>query len=448
MLGQCSIACNMICTASRLRTSLLRRLTTRPFVHVDQCREDQFVAVRHAAPLSCISAVMAVRNHTAISSRKFSTVKTTSESFTQPDGRADVDALEDNGKNSFESITPQPNDISVDETLNKLFDDSLNSATASDAWYASAEHAVTEWTPTWYNCADQAIVAVTKVHELSGLEYGWSIVATTVVLRLALFPLMVQAQQAASRMAHVQPELQVLKLRFEKLGTPSRQEQLQYSNQMKALFKRYNVNPLKSILAPAVQLPMFLGMFFGLKKMPGLFPGELSNSGMFWFIDLTVPDPLYILPVLSAATFLGLIEIGKEQMLLQSPGQQGQLILNLFRFMAVASLPVCVSFEAAMLCYWTTNNAITMGQTALLKAVPVRKYFGIWEAPKPVPGQESQGLVTTVSNLVKKVQGEAVTDDQKIKQHNREVEANNATFRMTRAARERRKKGITGTKNI
>jgi YidC/Oxa1 family membrane protein insertase len=408
----------MIRAASRFRTTLPRGIAiVRPSaVHVDQRKEEQ------PLPQSALLLmVIPLQNYSG--RRHFST---------------------DRGSDSFLESGNDGN-LSVDETLNKLFEDSQTSS--GDAWYAAGEQLVTDWTPTWYNCADQAIVAITKVHELSGLDYGWSIVATTVVLRLALFPLMVQAQQAASRMAHVQPELQLLKLRYEKLGTPSRQEQLQFSSQMKALFARYNVKPLRTIIAPAVQLPMFIGMFFGLKKMPGIFPGELSDAGMFWFTDLTIPDPLYILPLVSAATFLGLIEMGKEQMLMSSPGQQGQFLLNFFRAMALCSLPICVSFEAAMLCYWTTNNVITMGQTALLKAPPVRKYFGIWEPPKPVPGQEPQSLVTSVSNMVKKVQGEAVTDVEKIKQHNQEVEANKASFRMAKAARERRKRGITGTRN-
>lgn len=350
--------------------------------------------------------------------------------------------------NNTETTAAADGNLSVDETLNKLFAES-DSSSSLDAWYAGADTAgaAAEWAPTWYNVADQAIVAVTHVHAASGLAYGWAIVATTIGLRVVLFPLMVHAQRAASRMAHVQPELQILKVRYEKLGSPTRAEQLQFSANMKALFGKYNVNPFMTLVAPLVQLPLFVGMFFGLKKMPELFPDALRDGGMFWFVDLTAPDPLLILPVVSAVTFLGLIEIGKEQMLLSSPGPQGQLILNIFRIMALVSLPFCASFEAAMLCYWSTNNVLTMGQTVLLKAPPVRKYFGIWDPPKPLPGTAPPDFVKSMSNLVKKVQGQAVTEEQIIKKHNQEVEAKHASMRLTRAARERRRTGITGTRN-
>ena len=128
-------------------------------------------------------------------------------------------------------------------------------------------------------------------------------------------------------------------------------------------------------------MPIFIGMFFGLKKMPTIFPETLSDGGMFWFTDLTVPDPLYILPVLSTATFFGLIEIGKEQMMMSQRGPQGAMMLNFFRAMALFSLPVCISFEASMLCYWVTNNFLTLSQSLLLKQTAVRKYFGIWVSP-------------------------------------------------------------------
>jgi hypothetical protein len=184
--------------------------------------------------------------------------------------------------------------VDVDDVLEKLFQDSqlqhqqdLSEGSASSPWWSSApasdpgqaaaagtapadaissaaDAAVVSsnlWEPTWYNLSDQAIVAVKALHDLTGVEYGWAIVGVTVVLRLALFPLMVQSQQTTSRMAHVQPELTLLKDRFEAIGTPSRQEQLAFGNQMKALFAKYNVKPFRALTAPLVQLPCFMGMY-------------------------------------------------------------------------------------------------------------------------------------------------------------------------------------------
>jgi YidC/Oxa1 family membrane protein insertase len=344
-----------------------------------------------------------------------------------------------------DATSTMPSDIpSVDDTLDKLFQDKQET---TDAWFAASDAATQNavaiaWDPHWYNLADQAVQAVLTFHNVTGAEWAVSIVGVTIILRAFMFPLMVSSQRNTTRMAHLQPELTLMKQRYEALGAPSRQDQLQFANRMKALFAKYEVKPLRAFAAPVAQFPLFMGMFFGLKKMPELFPTELATGGMLWFPDLTVPDPYYILPIASATSFLLLIEMGKEQMMAQNPAQ-GQLMLNVFRVMSLVMLPVCVNFESAMLCYWTSNNILTMCQTKLLKTKSVRKYLGIWEPPKPVPGLKAESITETATKLIKKVQGEATSDEQRMKQHNQSVEIKKKARRFGFMKRDS-KIGITG----
>lgn len=331
---------------------------------------------------------------------------------------------------------------SVDDTLNKLFDESTKSESSS--WYSTP--GLEQWEPSsWYHLSDQAIAGLLHVHEATGLSYGWTIVITTVGLRLVMFPLLGMAQQATSRMAHLQPELRQLQQKQERLGSLTREESVQFANQYKALFRKYQVNPAYAAV-PLIQLPLFVSLFFGLQKMPKIFPDELSVGGMFWFPDLTVPDPLYILPLLSTTTLMAMFEINKTQVLRQSPGQQGQFMLNFFRVMGLISLPVAMTFDTGVVLMWATNSSFMMVQTILFQTSPVRRLFGIWEPPKPVPGQTTDvGITGSISNMVKRAQGEAVNEQEKIERHNQRVEAKKS-FRM---ARERRlRKGITGKRNV
>jgi YidC/Oxa1 family membrane protein insertase len=340
---------------------------------------------------------------------------------------------------NHDTTTTTPSSSSVDDTLNKLF------AEQQEALNTTGEALQAAWEPSWYNLADQAVVAVQSFHDYSGLEYGWSIVGVTILMRLGLFPVMIRAQQTTSRMAHLQPELTQIKNRYEALGAPSRQDQLQFSKTMKALFDKYQVKPMRAFLAPALQLPLFMGMFFGLKKMPSLYPEELAQGGMLWFPDLTASDPLYILPLASSGTFLLLIEMGKDQMLAQDPAK-GQLMLNVFRIMSLAMLPVCFNLDAAMLSYWTVNNVVTMGQTAFLKAPMVRKQLGIWDPPKPVPGRTPETLTEAVEKLAKRVRGDPLNEKQRMEEHNQAVEAKKKTSQVFRQT-SRKNYGITGVKN-
>ena len=329
-----------------------------------------------------------------------------------------------------------------DETMDKLFHEAQREAKGEgDAWFVDEGAADTAFDSSWWNLADHAVNGVNLIQDVSGLSYAGSIFATTCLLRLFILPLAIRGQRAASRMAHLQPELAVIKARYEALGTPSQAEQKAFGEQMKALFARYDVKPFASISAPLIQAPIFIGMFFGMKKMPTLFPDELSTGGILWFTDLTVPDPTYALPLICGLSFLTTIEAGKEQMVDANP-QYGPVIVNGFRAMAVAMVPVMTTFPAAMLCYWVPNNFITLIQSVTLRNAWVKKQLGIWDRPKPVPGTANDaGFQETMTNLVKKVQGEPTTEAEKLKRHNDEIETRKRMKQLSKATKARRREG-------
>ncbi|KAL7558920.1 hypothetical protein ACA910_015497 [Epithemia clementina (nom. ined.)] len=319
--------------------------------------------------------------------------------------------------------------VNVDEALDRLF------AEKPEALFDT----VVAWEPTWYNVADQAVLSIKFFHDNVGVEYATAIVGVTCLLRLALFPIMIMSQRATSRMAHLNPEMKQLQARFERIQNPSRQDQLQYSNDLKHLFKRYDVNPIRAFIAPIVQLPLFMGMFFGLQKMGKIFPEEFKDGGMFWFPDLTATDPYYILPLLTSVSFFALTELTKHQ--IASSGDQGQFMVTFMRIMALIMFPIMLNFEASMLCYWTTNNILTLAQTQLLQTASVRKVFGIWDKPKPVPGHEPPSLIQQFQNIAKRMRGEPISDEMRMKEHNRAIDTKNKAYEMMMKAKQRRNNG-------
>ena len=199
------------------------------------------------------------------------------------------------------------------------------------------------------------------------------------------------------------------------------QSQVQYANQTKALFKKYNCNPVASIAAPLASAPIFMSMFFALKGAPEIFLDLLSTGGILWFTDLTAADPYCVLPVLSAVSFLGMTEIGKDQMMGSDP-ERGRIMINVFRAITIGMVPLTMNFNAAVFCYWTTNNAFSFLQSVTLKQPAVRKYFGIWEPPKAVPGQATGSIMDEFKKLTqkkkKKEEPTALAED-RIKAHNK-----------------------------
>lgn len=59
------------------------------------------------------------------------------------------------------------------------------------------------------------------------------------------------------------------------------------------------------------QVPIFVTMFLALREMSTTLL-SLKTGGIFWFTDLTLPDPYYLLPALSACGFVATFEVGGD----------------------------------------------------------------------------------------------------------------------------------------
>ncbi|KAK6178218.1 hypothetical protein SNE40_013027 [Patella caerulea] len=56
-------------------------------------------------------------------------------------------------------------------------------------------------------------------------------------------------------------------------------------------------------------MPVFLSMFVALRQMSSLPIEGFKEGGIFWFTDLSIPDPVYCLPMLTVATLAATIEV-------------------------------------------------------------------------------------------------------------------------------------------
>ena len=90
---------------------------------------------------------------------------------------------------------------------------------------------------------------------------------------------------------------------------------MNYANQMKAVFKKWGTNPMKSLIPPLLQMPIFMSFFFCCKSMGDYYPG-LSEGGAYFFHDLTAVDQsgFLVFPLICAGTFLAMIEVGADGM--------------------------------------------------------------------------------------------------------------------------------------
>ncbi|HZB82978.1 MAG TPA: membrane protein insertase YidC [Rubrobacteraceae bacterium] len=210
-----------------------------------------------------------------------------------------------------------------------------------------------------------------------GAPWWLSIAILTVIVRSLLFPLTIKQVKSMRAMQDLKPEMDRLRAKY-KDNKQRQQEEL-----MK-LYQERKVNPLGGCLPLLVQMPIFITMYYVIRGFDQTHP-SFASGGILWFKDLTVADPFYILPVLSAVTMLAASEITAKNV---DPQQRW-----LMRLLPVGFTVFLLQFPAGLFMYWITSNLVTLVQNYLIyNHGPGRKVAASSPNEKRAPRNESNAL--------------------------------------------------------
>jgi len=136
----------------------------------------------------------------------------------------------------------------------------------------------------------------------SGMSWLWTIVTITVLSRLIVLPFNINSVRATASLAPHQPRLMQLRNELQQTGGLSKDPIAvqRISLQQKKIYEEAGVSILTPLLTPLVQIPVSLGLFFGIKKLCDLPLEQLKVGGFGWITDLTAADPLCALPIAMA----------------------------------------------------------------------------------------------------------------------------------------------------
>ncbi|XP_042378866.1 mitochondrial inner membrane protein OXA1-like [Zingiber officinale] len=224
---------------------------------------------------------------------------------------------------------------------------------------------------------------IDAVHSFSGLNWWAAIVLTTVLIRVATIPLILNQMKSTVKLNMMRPEIDQIKEQMNPMDPQSVQEGQQ---QMKALFLKYGVTPFTPLKGLFIQGPIFICFFLAISNMVEKVP-SFKGGGAFWFTDLTTPDPQYMLPALAALTFLATVELNMQE------GMEGNPMLNTMknfsRVIALMTVPFTAHFPKAIFCYWITSNLFSLAHGFAMRQPPVRKFLKLPDlASQPAPAAQ------------------------------------------------------------
>lgn len=184
--------------------------------------------------------------------------------------------------------------------------------------------------------------------ESTGLPWWATIALVTITIRIAVFPVVVKGQTNAIRLGNIQPEMNRHMKNLQAAKASGDMRVMTESTQaVQKLMKDNDCHPIKSLITPLVQAPLFMTLFFALKGLAGAGLESMKTGGLFWFTDISVADPTTVLPIVAAGLTLAVLETGAEMgAAAGAKTQQQRYMRNGLRIVCVAIVPFTWSLPA------------------------------------------------------------------------------------------------------
>ena len=174
-------------------------------------------------------------------------------------------------------------------------------------------------------------------------NWGWAIIALTVLIKLAFYPLNAKAGRSMAQMKVLAPKMEKLK---EMYGD----DRQKLNQAMMELYRTEKINPLGGCLPILVQIPVFIALYWVL-----LGSIELRHAPWLgWIQDLSAPDPYFILPVIYAVSMFVQTKLNPQP---ADPVQAKVMLI-----MPIVFSVFFLFFPSGLVLYWVVQNLLTIVQ--------------------------------------------------------------------------------------
>jgi YidC/Oxa1 family membrane protein insertase len=174
-------------------------------------------------------------------------------------------------------------------------------------------------------------------------NWGWSIVALVVLLKIAFYWLNAKAYASMAKMKAVNPKITEMRERLKDNPQQMQQERMR-------IYREEKVNPMGGCFPIMIQIPVFIALYWVL-----LSSVEMRNvPWILWIKDLSSPDPFFILPLVMTLTTLLQTAL--------NPTPPDPMQAKMMWFMPLIFSVMFFFFPSGLVLYWITNNILSIAQ--------------------------------------------------------------------------------------
>ncbi len=252
------------------------------------------------------------------------------------------------------------------------------------------------------------------LYGIFGHNYLLAILFFTLLTRLLIFPLTWQQQKSTLAMQKLQPEL--TKLREKYKNDPET-----LNTKMMELYREAGANPLGGCLPTLIQFPILIGLYQAITRSLAASPLQLIElsqhiyhpvpawlswlpnaaaliplNSRFGWLNLALPDPYYILPILVVVT------TWLQNKLMTPPNadpQQAAMNRSMQLTMPLFIGYISLTFPSGLSIYWIVSNVIGFVQYMAMGRSSFKNLFGTEDGSfslrgllgLPQPGADAKG---------------------------------------------------------
>lgn len=198
---------------------------------------------------------------------------------------------------------------------------------------------------------------------LPGKDFGVAVILLTVLIRLALYPLMAKSIKSQKILAELQPKIQEVQQKF-KNDKPGQ------AKEILALYQKEKINPFGGFLPFLVQLPILFALYQVFWKGVGA-----AAIDPFFLGILNLAQPSIILAILAGVCQFFQTKTMSPKILKAKAGDQMGQFSNMFQKQMLYLFPLFTVFilfklPSAIGLYWVVTSLFSIGQQYIIMKNP------------------------------------------------------------------------------
>ena len=196
-------------------------------------------------------------------------------------------------------------------------------------------------------------------------NYGWAIIIVTLLIRLVLYPLTQKTAMQSENLNAAKSKLDKLELKYRNRN--DQQSQMLKAQEMMAIYKQYNINPMSGCIFALIQIPLFFAFYEALYRLPvvleenffginlGITPLSALQQGQFYYLIFSV--------LVIAATYFS-FKLNSTTNPSGDQAKQMKMMMNIsIAMISIASFTISTGIAL----YWIVNSSFTIVQNLIAK---------------------------------------------------------------------------------